>query len=506
MPQTGQVFLVGAGPGDPGLITLRGLQCLALADLVLYDGLVNPLLLRHSAATAERTCRVETATGRSLPQAEINQRLIAAAREGKTVVRLKGGDPFVFGRGSEEAAALAAAGIPFEVVPGVTAAIAASAYAGISLTHRNLASAVAFITGHEDPDKSGSVIDYPALAAFPGTLVFYMGLHRLSAICQALISAGRSPETPAAVISRGTTPGQRTIVANLQTLPDRVAEGGLHAPSLIVVGDCVSQRDQINWFEHRPLFGQRIGITRPAAQADPIVSRVVELGGQPILMPTIEIAPPATWDAVDAAIDHLCEVDWLIFTSANGVRALLDRLWQTHRDLRSLGGIRLAAIGDSTAAALEQFHLRPDLVPPEFRAEALATALVPHVRGKRVLWARASRGRNVLPAELRNAGAHVDEVIVYQNTDAPQLPPDAALLLDNGHLDWIGISSPAIARNLYRLLSPQAAAAIGQQTKLASISPVTTSALQELGWPVAVEASTYTWDGILEAIMESTGG
>lgn len=305
--KVGKVYLVGAGPGDPGLLTLRGLDCLRQADLVLYDGLVNPLLLRHSAAEAERTCRADTARGRLLPQSEINERLIAAAREGKTVVRLKGGDPFVFGRGGEEAAALQAAGIPYEIVPGVTAAVAASAYAGISLTHRDFASAVAFVTGHEDPNKkcislesipggrkSGNCgtatlesicLDYHALAAFPGTLVFYMGLHRLPEIVDALLNAGKPPLTPACVISCGTLAAQQVISAPLSELREKVRRAQLHAPSLIVVGDCIRQRETLAWFENRPLFGLTIGVTRPVGQAGSAIDRLIEMGAQPLLMP-----------------------------------------------------------------------------------------------------------------------------------------------------------------------------------------------------------------------------
>lgn len=496
----GKVFLVGAGPGDPGLITLKGLECLARADVVLYDGLVNPLLLRHSHAQAIRTCRANPARGQLLKQDEINKQLIAAAREGKTVVRLKGGDPFIFGRGSEEAAALAAAGIPFEVVPGVTAAVATSAYAGISLTHRDYASAVAFITGHEDPQKPESALDYRALATFPGTLVFYMGLHRLKVIAETLIQCGKDPATPSAVICRGTTPAQRTVVAPLRDLAQVASEAGLHAPSMTIVGDCIRQRDLIGWFESKPLFGKRIGITRPASQAEQIIREVVELGAEPVLMPTIEIRSPAEWTEVDQTLKRLEEYDWIVFTSVNGVEALLGRLWETGGDARRLGRARIAAIGDGTANALASFRLRADLIPATFRAEALAEALRPHVGGKRVLWPRASRGRDVLPTELTAAGARVDELVVYQNVDVEAFDPSVIAALETGALDWIGLSSPSIARNLSRLLPEAARAHLGSNMRLASISPLTTVAAQEAGLPVAVEAREHTWLGMLQAI------
>ena len=498
----GRVYLVGAGPGDPGLLTLRGAECLARADLVLYDGLVNPLILRHSQASAERTCRAEGPTGRTIRQEEINQRLIEAAQSGKTVVRLKGGDPFIFGRGSEEAAALAAAGIPFEVVPGITAATAAAVYTGISLTHREHASAVAFITGHEDPTKSTS-LDYKALAAFPGTLVFYMGLHRLPSIAESLIQAGKPAGTPACVVSHATRPSQRTVTGSLGEISTLATAAGFHAPSLVIIGDCVQRREQVRWFEDRPLFGQVIGITRPEEQADEAASRAVELGAAPVLLPTIEIVCPEKWDEVDAAIARLHEFDWIVFTSVNGVQGLLNRLWDTGHDLRRLAHAQIAVIGSSTAAALAKYSLRADLVPAEFRAESLATALAPLVKGKQVLWARASRGRDVLPNELTAAGAVLTQVIVYQNRDVLELPTAALQQIERGELNWIGISSPSIARNLAQRLTSEAKAQLGIKTKLASISPVTTAAAREVGLPIAVEATVATWEGLFQAMSDA---
>lgn len=499
----GKVYLVGAGPGDPGLITVRGRECLARADLVLYDGLVNEHLLWHSHARAIRTCRAEGPDGRTLQQAEINEQLIAAAREGMTVVRLKGGDPFIFGRGAEEAAALSAAGIPFEVVPGVTAAVAASAYAGIPLTHRDRASAVAFVTGHEDPRKPGSALDYNVLAAFPGTLVFYMGLHRLPIIAQSLIQSGKNPGTPAAIVCRGTTPAQRTVVSCLADLPAAANDAGLHAPSLIIVGDCIREREAIRWFENMPLFGRRVGVTRPAGQFEPIASRLFELGAQPVPLPTIEILPPDDWHAVDHSLARLAEFDWIVFTSANGVQSLLGRLWETGGDLRRFGSAKVAAIGAETARALADFRLRVDLVPESFRAEALAAALRPHVAGRRVLWARASRGRDVLPVDLRTAGAELEEVVVYRHRDVEELDAATQTALAAGELDWIGLSSPSIARALSRLLPPRARELLGKSIRLATISPVTTAAAHEAGLPVAAEALDYTWEGILQAIIRT---
>lgn len=500
----GKVYLVGAGPGDPGLITLKGIECLQKADLILYDGLVNPLILQHVSSEVERTCRVSEGckNRRVLQQDEINQRLISAALEGKTVVRLKGGDPFIFGRGSEEAAALRNAGIEFEVVPGITAATAAAGYAGISVTHRAHASAVALITGHEDPTKPDSSLDYDVLAKFPGTLVFYMGLHKLERIVESLMQAGKAEETPAAVISRGTTPFQKTVQSTLSQLPAQVRQAGLVAPSLIVIGDCVSLRDQIAWFEQKPLFGQRIGITRAEEQSEPEIKRALELGAQPVLLPTIEIGPPADWEPVDAAIARLDEYQWLVFTSANGVNYFLNRLWETGYDARKLARLKIATIGPSTAEALQQFHLRADLIPDQYRAEALAAALKPLVQGKKILWAGANRGREVLQTELAEVSATVDKIVVYENHDVASWGSESLELLESGEIDWIGLSSPSIARNFSRLLTEDVRQHLGSRTRLVSISPVTTQAATDAGLQIDAEAEEYLWDGIFAAIQK----
>jgi uroporphyrinogen III methyltransferase / synthase len=500
----GKVYLVGGGPGDPGLISVRGVECLKLADEVLYDGLVNPLLLRHTKARCERTCRTDGPDGRVLKQDEINQRLVDSALAGKTVVRLKGGDPFIFGRGSEEAACLRKHGIEYEIVPGITAATAAGEYAGFSLTHRESASMVTFVTGHETPDKSGSALNYAQLAALPGTLVFYMGLDNLSRIARSLLDHGKRPDTPTAVISRATTPQQRTVVAPLNEISETVSNAQLHAPSLIIVGDCVQQRDELAWFEDRPLFGQRIGITRPSAQAESQIKQAFALGAQPILMPAIRIEPVDDWSDVDFTMQRLHEFDWLIFTSVNGVEAFLGRLWQQGGDARQLARIKIAAIGTSTAEALANYHLRADLVPDEFRAEALAKVLTPLVKDQKVLWARASRGREVLTQELKNAGASVKELVVYQNLDVESLPENALVALSEGQLDWIGLSSPSIARRIAELLPGSAKDELGKTLRIASISPVTSAAAKDAGLPVHAEATTYTWDGIFKAV-ESFG-
>jgi uroporphyrinogen III methyltransferase/synthase len=521
---SGRVYLVGAGPGDPGLLTLRGAEVLAQADLVLYDGLVNPLLLRYTRGQCERTARIWSEAGHSVAQAEVNERLIAAARAGLTVVRLKGGDPFLFGRGSEEAAALAQAGISFEVVPGVTAAIAAGEYAGISFTHRELASAVAFVTGHEDPHKPSRLVDYAALARFPGTLVFYMGLSHLRTIAEALQAEGLSPTTPTAVISRASLPAQRTVSATLGTIADAAAQAGLKPPSVIVIGRCVEQRERIAWFERRPLFGLRIGITRPgdlvlasersgslsrlgwhagAGGLEGTIARCLEWGAEPVLMPAIEVAPLADASPIDAALARLADFDWLVFTSANGVRAFWNRLWASGGDGRRLQGLRIACIGPATAAALAECHLRADLVPASYRAEELAEALAPATSGRRVLWARASRGRDVLPSRLRAAGASVEELVVYENRDVEAFSPEVEGRLARGEIDWIALSSPSIAVNVARLLTASPRPETGRSPRFAAISPVTAEAAHQAGLSIDAVAETYTWDGLWEAIARA---
>jgi len=447
---SGKVYLVGAGPGDPGLLTLRGRDVLAAADLVLYDGLANPLLLRFTNGTCERTARTRVDSHAIVPQHEINERLIREARSGKNVVRLKGGDPYIFGRGSEEASALEAAGIEYEVIPGITAATAAGEYAGFSFTHRDIASAVAFVTGHEDPTRDSSRLDFAALAAFPGTLVFYMGLGRIQSICQQLINQGKPASTPAAVICRASLSNQQVVTSTLAELPTVVAAANLKPPSLIVVGDCVSLRQSRSWFEQRPLIGQRIGITRPAHQCDAIAQKIVELSGQPIIMPVIEINPV---DAVqqqtnDQILQNLAEFRWLIFTSANGVDAFFRSLRNMGRDARALWSNKVAAIGTSTAAMLEQYSIFADVVPEEFHAESLAASIQDEVVGANILWVRANRGRRVLPDALSAAGANVTELVVYQNDDVTHFDESLVAEFRSNGIDWIGISSPSIARQL----------------------------------------------------------
>lgn len=494
---SGRVYLVGAGPGDPGLITLRGVECLAQADVVLYDYLVNPQILEHAAPTAERICLGRHGRGRVWPQEAVNERLLAEARAGKTVVRLKGGDPAIFARAAEEAAALAAAGIPFEVVPGITAALAAGSYAGVSLTHRDGASAVALVTGQEC-EKREPTLDYRALAAFPGTLVFYMGITSAERWAGELIAAGKNAATPAAIVRRCSWPDQRVFRCTLADVAQVVAEQKIRPPALVIAGETAGVDPGDGWFMRRPLLGVKVMVTRPRDQADPLRSRLNELGAEVLLQPAIEIGPPDDWQPVDAALRRMHELDWLVFSSVNGVEHFLGRLCAQHGDLRLLGGLRLAAIGPGTAEELAKYHLRADLVPPEFRAEALADALVQTAAGARVLLVRASRGRETLAERLAAAGIRVEQVVAYSSRDVTSPDADMADLLHEGRIDWITVTSSAIARSLARLFGDDL-----RHARLASISPVTSKTMRECGFEPTAEAGRYTMDGVVEAVLRA---
>jgi uroporphyrinogen III methyltransferase/synthase len=500
------VHLVGAGPGDPGLLTLRAAECLAQADFVLYDQLVPVRLLDYAPASAERVCVADLAGGHPERYPHAHTTMIAAARQGKRVVRLKGGDPFLFGRGGEEAAALRAAGIPFEVVPGVTAGLAVPAYAGIPLTHRDHASAVALITGHENPAKPTSALDWQVLARFPGTLVVYMGMSRLPDLVEVLVTHGKDPLTPAAAIRWGTTAEQQTVTSPLRDLPQVVRDAGLKAPAIVVIGSVVGLREQLGWLEQRPLFGKHVLITRPRHQAAELSQHLERLGASTYLLPTVEICEPLNWTVADRALSHLEQFDWLVFTSANGVHALVRRLRALRLDLRVLGRLRFAAIGPGTAEALRDYHLDADLVPHEFRSESLAAALKERAAGQRILLARADRGRELLRQELSGV-ASVTQIAVYAQIDANI---DDSVLLDQlrqGKIEFITLTSSNIARALLRRLDGETRQRIESGAlQLVSISPVTSAAIQEMGFRVAAEATTYTSAGVVEALVKLVQG
>jgi uroporphyrinogen III methyltransferase/synthase len=497
-----RVFLVGAGPGHPGLLTLRAVECLAKADLLLYDRLVSPRLLEFAPAGAERVCVTELAPHHVERCPHVNEKLVEAAREGKRVVRLKGGDPLIFGRGGEEAEVLRAAGIPFEIVPGVTAAIAAAAYAGIPLTHRLHSSAVALITGHENPDKPDSQLDWSALARFPGTLAVYMGMSRLPQIVQNLMEHGKPGNVPAAVVQLASTGNQQTVSSTLSRLPVEVEKANLKSPAVVLIGEVVKLREQLAWFEQRPLYGKSVLVTRPKGQAGDIARRLDELGAQVHLMPTVEIQEPLDWSPVDHEIGRLSSYHWLVFTSVNGVDAFVCRVRKLGKDLRALGHLKLAVIGSATADALRRFHLEPDLIPEKFRSEDLAQALRAKVRDKRVLLARADRGRDVLRTELSQL-AEVTQIAVYRQTDAITRDSEALKSLSEGEIDFVLVTSSNIARVLVGVLDEDARKMIQTgRTKLVSISPVTSAAIQDLGFRVAKESREFTSMGVIEALLE----
>jgi uroporphyrinogen III methyltransferase/synthase len=503
MNQThGKVYLVGAGPGEPGLLTLRGAECLRLADVVLYDYLASPELLAHTPPDAERICLGRHGHGRLLSQSEINEAMVRHAKSGRSVVRLKGGDPAIFARLAEELAALGAAGVPYEIVPGVTAAQAASSHASLPLTDRDEASCVAFITGQERHDKSANdPLDYAALAKFPGTLVFYMGVTTAGAWSQSLIEHGKPPTTPVAIVRRCSWPDQESRFTTLGELDHALLAAKLRPPAVIIVGNVAKERSLENWFTSRPLFGKTILVTRPEHQTDELAKRLQNLGANVLRQPAIEITSPADWSSVDQAIHRLSEFDWLVFSSSNGVEYFFHRLLELGHDARQLSGAQLAAIGPGTAAALAGFHLHADLQPDTYRAEALAESLAPKARGKKYLLLRASRGREVLAEMLTAAGAAVEQVVVYESRDVPVVNKDIARDLAAGNIDITTVTSSAIAHSLVRLFGSEL-----RNTRLAAISPLTAATLAELGFPPAIVAETYTVEGLVDAALAAELG
>lgn len=512
-PNTGIVYLVGAGPGDPGLITVRGLRLLESAEVVVFDYLANPQLLRH-CPKAETYYAGKQAARHSMTQDEINRLLVEKGRQGRRVVRLKGGDPFVFGRGGEECEALHAAGIPFEVVPGITSAIAAPAYAGIPVTHRDFNSSFTLLTGHEkeadyqDPDAKGrkggsaSDVDWSALAKLP-CLAFYMGVKSLASICRKLIDNGMAPDMPAATIQWGTTQRQRSVAGTVANLPQKVADAKVTAPAMTIIGRVVSLRDTMNWFEKRPLFGQTIVVTRTRQQASGLSQSLEELGARVIEAPTIELVPPSDWAKVDQALADAAGFDWIVFTSTNGVSSTKQRLLELGRDARAFGKAKVAAVGQTTAAAVrEQLCLNVDICPHSFVAEALGEALAAEnqIAGKRFLLLRADIARPVLRQRLEKDGAaEVRDVSVYESKPSPSLPPILIEALNEKQVQWITFTSSATATNFVNLLGKDYAKQLAG-VNLASIGPITTATIKALGLEPTVEAPASRIDALVEAI------
>jgi uroporphyrinogen III methyltransferase/synthase len=499
--KSGTVYLVGAGPGDPTLLTLRGTECLRIAEVVVYDSLINPKLLSLAPVGAECVCVGKRHGERSMQQAEINELMIRHARAGRSVARLKGGDPCVFGRTGEEMVALRAANVPFEIVPGVTAGVAAPAYAGIPVTHRDHASAVAFVTGHEDPSKASNQLDWPALASFPGTLVFYMGVRRLPQLADSLMRHGRPADTPAAVIERGTTPNQRTVVGTLSDIARKMHDASMCPPAVIVVGGVAEFATSLRWFEERPLFGQRIVITRPPHQATSAVQRLTALGADVFELPAIRIEPILDRAAVSRAIAEMRRYEWVVFTSANGVEAFRRHVADSGRDARVLGSVRVAVIGDGTANELErQFQVRADLVPATGSSESLVAALVGTGSSGRVLLLRAEQARAALPDGLKAAGMPFDDIAVYRTLASTDWDTTLLSRMEQGEADWIIVTSPRIVQVLAESLPGKARAHIGHAIKVATISPITSAAVRQHGWVVAAEAAETNMSAVADAI------
>jgi uroporphyrinogen III methyltransferase / synthase len=482
------VYLVGAGPGDPGLLTARALELIAAADVIVYDRLIPATALDGARADARLVYAGKEGGGPSVSQDEIEQVLLERGVAGDEVVRLKGGDPFVFGRGGEEAELLREAGVSFEVVPGITAGVAAAAYAGIPVTHRDAASAVAFVTGHEDPAKSEAALDWPALARFPGTLVFYMGVRQLPAITQQLIAGGRAADEPAAVIQRGTLPDQRVVTGTLATIAAVAAAAQVRAPAISLFGAVAALRGDLAWFESRPLAGVTIAVTRARAQASALAARLRGLGAAASETPSIRIVP------LEGPAPEIERYDLVCLTSPNGVRFLFDRLEAAHRDARAFGGVRVAAIGPGTAAALRDRGLIADIVPERFVAEGLVDALA-GVPVRRALIARAAQARDVLPEALRRRGAEVDVVALYETVAEPITERQRQAI---AAADYVTFTSSSTVRFFFDTVGD----GLPERTRLVSIGPVTSDALREQGREPDVEAVRHDIDGLTQALIE----
>ncbi len=494
------VYLIGAGPGDPGLFTLRGKEILEQADTVIYDYLAADALLSLARPDAELVYVGKKAGDHTLPQHAINELLVTKARQGRVVARLKGGDPYIFGRGGEEAEALIAAGIPFEEVPGISSTVAGPAYAGIPLTHRGHASSVTLITGHEDPSKPGSVHNWQALAASAATLVFVMGMKNLPDICRNLIAAGLDPRTPGAVIHWATTPRQRSLRAPLEELAEAVAAQGFTNPSLVVVGKVAALPDSLNWFERKPLLGRGVVVTRAREQAGALSARLRELGADVVECPTIRVRALADTTQQNEAVQALPDCDWLVFTSANGVRFFRERLFALGKDARALAGLKIAAIGPATAEALTALGVRADFVPSAYVAEAAARGLVAlGVQGKRILLARAAAARDVLPDELRKAGAEVRVVPFYETVPAADRRDEVLQRLEEGRLDCVTFASSSTVDNFFAVFPPELFRN-RPKTRFACIGPITAKTLSGYGFASSIQPEEYTVPALAEAV------
>ncbi len=502
MASTGKVYLIGAGPGDPGLFTLKGKKILEQADVVVYDRLLGEELLAWFRPEAEKIYVGKASGDHAVPQDGINAILYEKASQGCKVARLKGGDPFVFGRGGEEALYLQERGIAFEIVPGVTSSIAVPAYAGIPVSHRDISSSFAVITGHEKPGKSESSIKWEHLGHAVDTMVFLMGVENLPYIRQQLLANGQDPQTPVALIKSGTLPEQRTAVGTLENIESRVAEAGITSPAVIVVGRTVALRERLQWFEKAPLFGRKIIVTRARSQASQLVESIRELGGEAVEIPAIEIEPSRDMSGLYQAFNNISAYSWLLFTSVNGVQIFFDEMKSRELDLRMLAGLKIAAIGPATAAALKTFGMIPDFIPAEYVAESIIEGLRPLLRpGERVLLPRAAAAREVLPQRLGELGILVDEIHIYRSRK-PEMDEKAIQILDSAQADYLTFTSSSTVDNFVKIIGPERVPDFAGKVKTACIGPITAERARQAGFNVNIVASEYTIPGLLAAILE----
>ncbi|MGB9082953.1 MAG: uroporphyrinogen-III C-methyltransferase [Desulfuromonadaceae bacterium] len=497
----GIVYLVGAGPGDPSLITLRGVECLQRADVVVYDYLANEQLLCHAPEGAERIYAGKIGGRHNQGQDEINSLLVAKGGAGKVVVRLKGGDPFVFGRGGEECEALREAGIPFEVVPGVTAAVGAAAYSGIPLTHRDITASVAFVTGQEGKDKNESCIDWDRLSLGGGTVVFYMGITTLRSNMQRMLEHGRSPDTPVALVRWATTACQQVLVGTLADIADRADECGFKPPAITIVGEVVALREKLQWFDKRPLCGKKIVVTRAAEQAGEFSTALAALGATVLECPTIRLVAPESWQLLDLAIRELRSYNWVVLTSGNAVRFFFQRLDSLGLDARVLSGCRVCAVGPKTADEIRSYGIKPDLVPTDYKAEGVVEEFSRlDMHGSRVLFPRADKARDVIPRELKRMGAHVDSPVAYRNIFPERLPPETLFALEKRSVDCITFTSSSTVQNLAAMLGEELMLDMLKGVTVASIGPITSKSCRDLGLKVDIEPESHTLDALAAAL------
>ena len=500
--KTGTVYLIGAGPGDPGLLTIKAKECIETADVVVYDYLASPFLLNYARSDAQIIYVGKKGGDHTLSQDKINLLLVDKAKQGFDVARLKGGDPFVFGRGGEEAQLLLSHGVSYEVIPGVTSAIAAPAYAGIPITHRDHTSFVSFITGHEDPTKKDTSMQWDVFAKSNATLVFLMGVKNLENIVKNLIKHGKPSDTPIALVRWGTTARQETVTGTLETIVERVKQAKLKSPAIIVIGHVVSLREELAWFDKKPLFGQRIVITRARAQASDLLSKLSKLGAQCIEIPTIQIVSPEDTAPLKKSIKNIKDYDWLVFTSVNGVKFFFDTLFDMGRDVRVLGHLKFACIGPVTKERLKNYGIISDILPKTYRAESVIEAFsTVEIKDKKVLLPRAKQARTILPEELTKMGAKVDDVTAYETRLNADGKENLISLLENNEIDAITFTSSSTVSNFMSLLESKDAKKLLKNVVTASIGPITSDTARSLDIEPDIEAKEYTIQGLVNSLL-----